>query len=130
MDLVKQEQVGDCGPACVAMVLGCTLAEAREQLPKHPTGWTTPSDIIECLAQHGVPAIESLVWPNYSVSAILTVPSLNHPGLLHFILWDGEQYLDPTNESKRYPDDVPTVRDQQLPPQWATVILLLPKGNR
>ena len=126
-ELVMQEKVGDCGPACVAMVLGCSLSRARGILPRDKNGATYSSDIVECLCQNGVPAIESIVWPRCSVPAILTVPSLNHVGLLHFILWDGERYLDTSHEAKRYPHDGPVVSGELQEPQWSTAILVWPK---
>lgn len=129
MELVKQEKCGDCGPACVAMVLGCSLNEAKEYLRHEDGQGVTSGQIIGCLAGRGVPAIESLEWPTTKIPAILTVPSLNNPGLLHYIVYDGRQILDPSNEAKHYPDDMPGLGDYdgalQLP--WTTAILLWPR---
>jgi hypothetical protein len=129
MKLVRQEKLGECGAACLAMVVGSTLDAAREFLGDASRG-TVSTDLIDALAKAGVPSIESIKWPSYSIPAILTVPSLNHPGLLHFIVWDGEKYLDPSNEAKRYPDDSPNINGHVLPPSWATVILLWPRVRR
>ena len=122
--LVKQEKCGDCGPACLAMVLGCSLAEAREKLGFDVSNGVGASDMIRCLIDNGVPAVDSRVWPSTSVPAIFTVPSLNHPGLLHYIYWDGEQFLDPTHEELRYPWNGPVVNNKTLLPQWDSAILL------
>lgn len=129
MKLVRQECVGDCGPACVATVLGCSLSAARSLLYAEPGKGITDEQIVTALVDRGVPALASTVWPGYSVSAILSVPSLNHRGLMHYIVWDGEEYLDPTHEGYRYPDDSPVVHGVRLEPQWSTVVLLLPSNE-
>ena len=124
MNLVRQEKLGECGAACVAMVAGITLGEARSQLPDLPGG-VIPQDVITALQRHGVESIESMVRPSPSVPAILSVPALNVAGLLHFIVWDGERYLDPGLGDRLYPVDGAVVRGVLLPPQWVTAILIL-----
>lgn len=54
--------------------------------------------------------------------AILTVPSLNHIGLLHFIVWSGDEYL-PSTGPLMYPGDSPTVAGRKLAPQVASAIV-------
>jgi len=124
MHLVKMENPGDCGPACLAMVLDKTLDQVAVDFPDRHVG-VTADQMIAYLAAHGVPAMSSLTWPSSQIPAILTVPSLNHPGLLHYVVWDGKQLLDPSNEARRYPDDLPSFG---FPPAvgafWATVLLL------
>ena len=66
-------------------------------------------------------ARESFEWDEKQ-PAILTVPSLNHLGFLHYIIWDGEQYLDPSNGAKRYPADGPALHGK-LRVFWAHAIL-------
>lgn len=126
MRLVMQRKLGECGPACVAIVTGCSIDEVMWEMGDVSRG-VTDERLVKCLMEFGVPAIQSLVWPDYSIPAILTVPSLNHSGLSHFIVWDGETYLDPTNGAKTYPKDSPAVDDEQLLPQWSSLILLWPK---
>jgi hypothetical protein len=124
MDLVKMKEVGDCGPACLAMVLGKTLEEVVVDFPLRGEQGLTDDDLMRYLAAHGIPALSSMEWPS-RVPAILTVPSLNHPGLLHYIFWDGKQILDPSNGEKRYPDDTPQmVINAGCAAPWATAILL------
>lgn len=126
MKLVKQEAFGDCGPACVATVLGWSLQKARDVLGDSLRGIDSLA-ICDVLSENDVPAMESLVWPSSSIPGILSVPSLNYPGLLHFIVWDGAEYLDPSNDPKRYPEDGPVVDGVLQPPQWASVILMWPQ---
>jgi hypothetical protein len=125
MKLVKQEKFGQCGPACVATVLGMGLQEVLEDFDT--SEGVHEDQIVEYLADNGVVSMVSSVWPAYSVKAILTVPSLNHPGFLHMIIWDGERYLDPSPGPLVYPDDSPINENtgEKVPPQWATAILLL-----
>jgi hypothetical protein len=122
--IVKMEKCGDCGPACLAMVLGCTLEEAWSMVNASPAGGVVPEEMIKALRKNGMGAIESLVIPHPSCLAILTVPSLNHRGLLHYIYWDGHDILDPTNGKLRYPDDGPVIDGERLFPQWASAILI------
>jgi hypothetical protein len=125
VNLVKQEKFGECGLACIAMVLGCSLEEAREKCGDFDwSNGVNSKSIISLLAQNRIAALESLTWPDASIAGILTVPSLNHAGVLHFIVWDGEKYLDPANGEKVYPDDAPVINGIQVKPQWASVILL------
>jgi hypothetical protein len=126
MRLVKQTKLGECGPACVATVAGCSLREALDVVGDVSRG-VTDYALVDALAEFGVPSQVSLRWPDKSVPAILTVPSLGVPGLLHFIVWDGKRYLDPANSENIYPDAAPVVNGRKLEPQWATAILLWPK---
>ena len=125
MNLVKMKRVGDCGAACLAMVLGRTLAEVIGTFPERLKKGIGEREMVDYLSANGVPALSSMEWPSLTVPAILTVPSMNHPGLLHYVVWDGEKVLDPSHEEKRYPDDMPKeILDNEWVPPWATVILL------
>jgi len=125
MDLIKQTAMGECGPACVATVAGISLAAAKNLIGNTEYGCTDDC-VVRVLEGLGLAARVSLDWPDLDVSAILTVPSLNHRGLLHYIVWDAEQQriLDPSHEGLRYPDDGYVLRGDLLFPQWATTILL------
>ncbi len=130
MKLVQQKQKGDCGPACLATILGLTLQEVLEDFPKARIKGVPPLEMIDYLTNRGVAAMESITWPcvnSVNVPAIVTVPSLNNLGLLHYVVWNGVQYLDPSNKSLRYPDDCPQVSGVATL-MWSSVILLwLPK---
>lgn len=122
MKLVKQRNLGECGAACLAMVLDKDLDEVLADFLYRPESGITPTRMIEYLAKRGVPALESLTLPSNTVKAILTVASLNHPGLLHYVVWDGEKFLDPGGPLN-YMDNAPIVNDR---PQvyWSSAILL------
>jgi hypothetical protein len=83
-------------------------------------------EIVSLLRRHHLRYARSgTVWldpPGGKEPAILTVPSLNYAGLLHYVVWDGKQYLDPAPEGKlRYPDDGPTIADEKAV-CWASCI--------
>lgn len=125
MKLVQQRRFGECGAACLAMVLGLDLDHVLREFPDLTNG-ICEDDMIQYLGCHGVPALASVAWPSLSISAILTVPSLNHPGVLHFVVWDAasQTVLDPSNEEKRWPNDGPKLGS--APVQWASALLLWP----
>ena len=133
MRLVQQVKKGECGLACIAMVLGISLEEA-DKIAQRVLGtaggcWgeygLMDREMVRILKDQGLAdAKASLDWPSFETSAILTVPSLNYSGLLHYIVWDAEaqQYLDPANEPLRYPDDGPVIAEERTV-CWATAIL-------
>lgn len=125
MNLVIMKEVGDCGPACLAMVLGKTLEDVTKDFPDRYHRGVSEEEMVGYLADHKVPSLASLVWPHRSVPAILTVPSLNHLGLLHFVVWDGTQILDPSEGPKVYPEDTPLqYKTASIPVPWVSTILL------
>jgi hypothetical protein len=129
VELVRMKNNGECGPACLATVLGISLDEAIaevEAISGNPvrTHGSGDDEIIAVLDKHGFKAEHGIDWPFVGegrVPAIVTVPSLNVRGLLHYIVWDGEVFLDPACGEFYYPDDAPIVRGY---PQvfWASVI--------
>lgn len=126
MTLVPQSTFGECGAACLAMVTGQKLLEVVEELEeggcRARIDGITPDQLLVYLHRHGFPlAREVMAWDS-SQPAILTVPSLNHLGFLHFLVWDGENYLDPSNGALRYPDDGPVLHGK-LRVFWATAIV-------
>ena len=133
MKLVTQTAKGECGPACLAMVLEETLTDVMLDFPDCARDGVSDAEMVEYLAKHGVAALSSVTWPcrrcvsqgdSYArVPGIATVPSLNHPGLLHFIVWDGETWLDPSPGPRCYPEDAPTIRGERTV-SWSSVLLL------
>lgn len=126
MRLVTQRVLGECGPACVAMVAGVSIDDVMRQVPSLEFGMND-TEMVNLLAHFGIPALPSIERPSILIPAILTVPSLNHTGLLHYIVWTGKEgpdILDPTNESKRYPDDMPMAYKAQNVLPWSSAILL------
>jgi len=125
MRLVKQKKVGQCGPACLAMVTGMTLEEVMEEVGDVSYG-LNDAQMVDFLMKHNIPAISSTIWPSAAIPAILTVPSLNHIGLLHYVVWDGERFLDPTMGQKEYPGDAHVLENGREIIAWATAILIWP----
>jgi len=126
MKLVKQEEFGQCGAACLAMVLGDPLEDVIAEIEDRTwislsVGGMTDCEIVEHLHKHLVNARIILDWDGQK-PAILTVPSLNHRGLLHYIVWDGERYLDPAMGELRYPEDAPVINGKKTV-CWATAIV-------
>ncbi len=129
MRLVKQKKKGECGPACLAMVLGIELDEAIV-LSEEVAGFRRDCGLNDLeqaavLESRGLRARRTLDW-NWREPAILTVPSLNHRGILHFIVWDGERFLDPACSGLTYPDDAPTVDGRERYVSWAGAIVWSP----
>ena len=131
MKLVQMEMPGDCGPACLAMVLGVSLGDVTPDFPDRRRRGVIDQEMVDYLGSRGVVAIRSMDWPDDRMPAILTVPSLNFPGLLHYTVWDGARLLDPSRGPKRYPDGLdPTgVRPPTCGAFWATAILLWPRRD-
>lgn len=124
---VKMKNAGECGPACFAMVSGVSLETA---LSKIPVG-CTDLDLVDALRKSGLCAYRTMEWPAADctgVVAILTVPSLNFPGILHSVVWDGNQILDPSPGPRTYPFEVRNPANQtSLPIQWASLVVVFPK---
>ena len=131
MKLIKQRAKGECGPACLAMVLGIELDQAVVESEQASGVRCTERgcsgvDMIAVLNAHGLrDARESLEWDTIE-PAILTVASLNFPGLLHFIVWDGERFLDSANSGHVYPDNAPSVPGADRYIGWASVVVWSP----
>ena len=133
MHLVKMKQHGDCGPACLAMALGCSLEEALAKLSAvmhgadpHTSG-TMDNDLIAVLEANGFGAVACLDF-DLDRPAILTVPSLNHRGLLHYVAYHpGCGMLDPSNEELTYPEDAPLIAGEPTV-CWASSIRFWPKA--
>jgi ABC-type bacteriocin/lantibiotic exporter with double-glycine peptidase domain len=127
MKTVKQERFGQCGAACLAMVLEEPLSEVVASLeatlnaPLHEIG-VADGEMVEHLRDRGFDRAQVTMEWDGSEEAILTVPSLNHRGILHYIVWDGSQYLDPSTGPLTYPEDAPVIggRKQVC---WATAII-------
>jgi hypothetical protein len=142
MRLVKQREKGECGLACIAMVLGVSLKEAIRMacitIENHDyllcpgvvdLEWgsrgMTDEEVIEVLRAYGAHAKNGPDWTDLAQAAILIVPSLNHRGLLHYVVWDpeAEQYLDPGGPLV-YPDHGPDVNGVRV--CWARAIIVDP----
>jgi hypothetical protein len=128
MELVHQRRKGECGLACLAMVAGCTIEESAELFkdlfPEIDPGevGVTDEEMVVVMRRLAMPNVRrSVDRPDWR-SAILTVPSLNHLGLLHYVVWDGERYLDPSPGPLRYPDDGPVIGGQKTV-CWACAII-------
>jgi hypothetical protein len=130
VNLVKMREVGECGPACLATVTGDDLdeiiawAKSIERSYAYLTSALNDDDMVNYLHTHGYPdahQVTSVPDP----PAILIVPSLNIPGLLHYVVWSDEQViLDPSQGPKLWPDDAPVVNGERVGIQWATAIVL------
>lgn len=108
MKLIKQRKFGECGVACLAMILDKTYEEILEYFnhKDFTNSGIGPDEMISCLEHFGKSGAKEYL--HYQLGpAILTVPSLNHVGFLHFIVYDGENYLDPSTEKLQYDRDAP-----------------------
>lgn len=135
MELIKQKKFGECGVACLAMVTGKDYDLVKEELIKFNIDFDlglSGDNLVDYLhKQPGfVMAREVLRLPEHTPiepatssvpPAILTVPSLNHLGCLHLIVWDGAQYLDPSGP-KIWPNDAPVIKGRRMV-FWASAIV-------
>lgn len=124
MRLIKQRKFGECGIACLAMITGCDYDEIIREIwidrnpGKIPQDdieliGVTNSEMVSYLESHSFIAKETTDM-NELPPAIITVASLNFPGLLHYIIWTGDGYLDPAEGPKMWPDDAPIVNGKQI----------------
>jgi hypothetical protein len=131
MEVVKQRSEFDCVLACLCMATGkeynelwtqefAELVEAHrgtagslhEQAVKL-SGLVAGEDFetIYCIGIRPE-AVLKLLWGRH---AMLQVPSLNHEGKMHYIYWDGERILDPSNkQTYQYAETVI--------PYWVTLL--------
>jgi predicted double-glycine peptidase len=128
MMLVKQKAMGECAAACLATVIGSTLDEAIAELMKD---WpdlhiyrmgVSDEMLIVTMKRLGMPNVRSVTDWDASRPAIVTVPSLNHRGYFHFVVYDGHMYLDPSCEAAVYPRDAPVI-DGERTVCWASAIV-------
>jgi len=127
MRLVTQRKFGGCGLACVAMVTGASL-DAVEQAALdlgivYAQCGIADHELINLLEIFRKRGVTKLLYRTTWEPCILMVPSLNIPGLLHYIVWDGKQYLDPSPGPLRYPDNAPVIEKVRVPPQAGYVIV-------
>lgn len=110
MKLVKQTAYGQCGAACLAMVMGDPLdrivTEVTDRIgPTNMAKGMMTTDVVDHLHIHGFVGSRVTRWWDGSEPAILVVPSLNHNAILHAIVWDGVKFLDPSEGPLLYPAD-------------------------
>lgn len=88
MKLVQQKDDYSCGVACIAMVTGKPYDEVRALVSEHSIG-LHPRDVDFLLGQLGV-EYSRLMYPELCkcVPHIITVPSLNIVGGLHYVVAD------------------------------------------
>ena len=111
--LVVQKEVGGCGVACVAMGLNVTYEKAQsiteELFPEWKVSDGLSIDKITTILRTKFEHVEYMTSDFLDLlpgrDAIVTVPSLNYPGLLHFIYIKDELVLDPSPGPLRYPKD-------------------------
>lgn len=127
MELIKQKKFGECGIACLAMVTGekyeKVLSKVDDMFGQNngQCNGLSDSEVVSYLGAQGFKAVRSTTTRDDWRPAILTVPSLNHLGLLHYIVWDGEEYLDPSGP-KTWPDDGPIFNGEKII-SWAAAII-------
>jgi len=123
---IKQKKFGQCGPACLAMVLKCELDAVVLNLERGgrdlATTGMTDQEMVEFLQDQDVECYISMERAP-DQPAILTVPSLNHPGVLHYIYWDGKEYHDPGSGHLVYPKHAPRFGGDQIV-CWSTAIII------
>ena len=128
MELIKQKEFGGCGVACLAMVTGKKydqiLSEIDDIFGRNlQNDGLSDAEIVSYLSeQPGFKSVRSTTTRPDWRPAILTVPSLNYIGLLHYIVWDGERYLDPAIGSKTWPDDAPVLKGKRII-SWASAVI-------
>lgn len=131
MEVVKQRTEFDCVLACLCMATGkdydtlwtpefCDAVEAHrgtvgglhEQAVKL-SGLVAGEDFetVYCIGMRPE-AVMKFIWGRH---AMLQVPSLNHEDKMHYVYWDGERILDPSNK-QCYHFTAPII------PYWVTLL--------
>lgn len=116
--MVKQRADDDCAVCSIAMATGLPYEEVLEKIGdayKPGEGMYHPSIALERLGfkytfENGIPVGDivckhrGILSPDFFRSfawgrrALLSVPSLNIPGGMHMVYWDGAQVFDPSNK--------------------------------
>lgn len=109
MKLVNQRTDWDCGYAVLAIFAGISYEKAMEAVlkrcPDAKGGPIGDRDLMIALRDFGYDPIQCCgSMGMVGVPEILIVASLNFPGVLHYIVLDGNEVLDPqTNrEGKKF----------------------------
>jgi hypothetical protein len=90
-----------CGQACVAMVLGLSLAKVRPLFRKW--GLTHTSDLVEALIRGGATGLRELVRVRRGVPLpALAICRFRWPGLWksHWVVWAEGRFWDPEPDGK------------------------------
>lgn len=100
-DMIKQRTDCDCGVAATAMYLGCSYEEAVKTLTRATGGlWTVKLPVnfsTELLALRYAGHPSAIVAEiDSDKPAIMSVLSINLPGKLHSVYWDGADIFDPS----------------------------------
>src|ERR1035437_6177993 len=119
-DLVKQDDDYGCAIAALSMVLGVTYAKMRREVqeywdaffPFHPYRGMDDADENIILYKHGFKTYTIQVPPDEDGEAksfkdliageraLMSVPSINFPGLYHALFFDGTRLHDPSKLKK------------------------------
>jgi len=127
MELIKQTKFGECLAACVAMLTGTSLSDAKGEmedlLDKDGQSYYPLSEAIKYLAKYGqcygmaIKPSVSRIGPKVAVfdisfrldicNAILTVPSSTREDVLHVVVFDKERrmVLDPLKDEPQPLED-------------------------
>ena len=118
MKLVKQRTSGDCGIACLSMILNKdyeTIEYELNEIIEYDEDRDISihgidiDDIFRYLKDSNIPFnISSWFGSN---RAIAIVPSLNADIGLHYIAYDGKEIFDPSKGPLLWPDNAPINKD-------------------
>lgn len=100
---VRQRGTGDCGLACLAMMVGMswddTLAVVFKGIFDHQPGMSD-AQLMGALGFHfGLNVNKADGWLQV-IPGICSVPSLTKPGRLHYVFWTGRRVMDPQDGNK------------------------------
>lgn len=123
MKWVRQEHFGESGMAAVSMVTGQPIDWVRKSTPELivTTAGLGVDRVVSFLQRSGLEHARVSHEVRAGDPAILITASLNYPGLMHYVVWTGEELLDPSGGPKRYPTDF--VGHQPMDCFWTTAIV-------
>lgn len=93
---------GDCGLACVAMMLDIPYEDLeREYFPDKPCHGLGNDEALKIMAEKGLRCVRLPYYMPTADRQMVTVASLNLPGRHHFVvLEDGKNVLDPSRKKR------------------------------
>lgn len=101
-----------CGQACIAMIAGVSMEEAIQAVGT--AGGTNTPDLIRGLRTLGIPCASGytrISWRNPKPNFCIVRTHCDVCSTTHWVVWDGQQYYDPSPGFGCYPELLSGMRE-------------------